>query len=396
MSDEAVLIAGAGIGGLAAALAIRAGGRRVSVVEKAERLEAVGAGLQLSPNSVHVLDALGLGSTVRAASFRPEAIRIMSMRTDREIAQVPLGSTAEQRYGAPYLTLHRGDLQSILLQAARQRDNLELRLGTGLRDATQDANGVTADLETASGNDRIQAGALIGADGVWSTVRRRVLGIRQAVYSGRTAYRAVLPIDQVPPEWQEVTGLWLGADAHVVHYPFQRGEGFNIVALVKESWEAEGWSEPASSDSLLAKFTHAPKGLRALLERPQAWLKWALCGMDPGSIWVEGRIALLGDAAHAMLPFVAQGASMAIEDATVLGQCLAGNGNAADALAAYEGKRRERADKVLRTARENDGIYHMGFPMSLARDAILSRISPARLLSRYDWLYGWQPDLARN
>ncbi|MBA5777627.1 FAD-dependent monooxygenase [Stappia sp. F7233] len=392
MSDVPLVIAGAGIGGLAAALHLGAGGRKIIIIEKAERLEAVGAGLQISPNALKVLQKLGLGSSIRAAAFRPEAISIRSMRNGREIAQVPLGMTIKRRHGAPYLVLHRADLQTTLLEATRQHDNIEVRLATRLVDAEQDADGVSLRLETSHGSDHLRADALIGADGVWSTVRRRILGLRQAVFSGRTAYRAVVDIEGVAETWRSTTGLWLGADAHVVHYPISAGKKLNIVVLVKERWEEETWSTPAGSETLLARFPNAPADLKALLQQPQGWLKWALCGMDPGSTWVDGRIGLLGDAAHAMLPFVAQGAAMAIEDAAILGQCFDRNENAAQALVAYEAARRERADRVLRVARDNDGIYHMGFPLSLARDAVLSRISPERLLSRYDWLYGWEAD----
>lgn len=392
MSGAPLVIAGAGIGGLAAALKLGAGGRRIVVLEKAERLEAVGAGLQLSPNAIKILQGLGLGSSLRSAGFQPQAISIRSMRNGREIARVPLGSAIEQRHGAPYLVIHRAALQTTLLEAVRQHDNIELRLATRLIDAKHDADGASLRLEGGTGGDHLRADALIGADGVWSTVRRRVLGLRQAVFSGRTAYRAVVDIAGADEPWRRTTGLWLGPDAHVVHYPISAGRQLNIVALVKERWEEETWSTPASSEALLERFQTAPAELKSLLGLSPGWLKWALCGMDPGSTWVEGRIGLLGDAAHAMLPFVAQGAAMAIEDAAILGKCFDRNDDAPSALAAYEAARRERADRVLRVARENDGIYHMGFPLSLARDAVLSRVSPERLLSRYDWLYGWEAD----
>ena len=392
MSDSPILIAGGGIGGLAAALAIVGTGQPVTIIERTAKLEAVGAGLQLSPNAVHVLRGLGLEDKLRAAAFRPEAIRLMSSRSGKQVARVPLGETIEQRHGAPYLLIHRADLQSILLEAIDAQSGANLRLGVSLRDAEQDETGVLAHLDTENGHDHLRASALIGADGVWSSVRRRVMKMRQATFTGRTAYRAVVPIDDVPEEWRDCTGLWMGAKAHVVHYPLQGGTTFNIVAIVQEEWEEEGWSTPAGKNRLLPRFTDWPKELVRLLDMPKSWLKWALCAMAPGDIRVEGRVALLGDAGHAMLPFVAQGAAMAIEDAAVLASCLRGADDVPSALSEYEEARRVRVDKVMRTASENDRIYHLGYPASLARDAVLARMPPEKMLARYDWLFGWKPE----
>lgn len=174
------------------------------------------------------------------------------------------------------------------------------------------------------------------------------MNIRQAVYSGRTAYRAVIPIDDVPKEWRDVTGLWMGRDAHVVHYPVSGGKQFNIVVIVKEDWREETWSAPADRGALLSRFARWSPRCRALLERPESWLKWALCGMDPGMRWVDGRIALLGDSAHAMLPFAAQGAAMSIEDADALARAVDTTRDVPEAFAAYESARHGRAERVMR------------------------------------------------
>ncbi|NRG18109.1 FAD-dependent monooxygenase [Rhizobiales bacterium] len=392
MSDTPILIAGGGIGGLVAGLAIASSERPVTIVERAGKLEAVGAGLQLSPNAVHVLRGLGLEKEIRAVAFRPEAIRIMSARSGKDVARVPLGDVIEQRHGAPYLLIHRGDLQNILLSAVEAHSGINLRLGASVRDAKQDEAGVMVNLETLEGSDHLRAGALIGADGVWSTVRRRVMKMRQAAFTGRTAYRAVVQIDDVPAGWRNCTGLWLGAKAHVVHYPIRGGAMFNIVAIVQEQWDEEGWSTPADKNKLLPRFADWPKELVQLLDLPESWLKWALCAMEPGDIRVEGRVALLGDAGHAMLPFVAQGAAMAIEDAAVLASCLQAADDVASGFSEYEEARRERVDKVMRTASDNDRIYHLGYPASLARDAVLGRITVEKMLSRYDWLFGWKAE----
>lgn len=390
---DPLIVAGAGIGGLAAAIALARRSVPVTVVERAETLEPVGSGLQLSPNAVHVLRGLGLEEALLRHAVAPRAICIQSGESGRRLAEIPLGDTAVSRYGAPYLVIHRADLQSVLLAGARALPGVTLTFGTELRDARQTAAGVRVTTESHAATDHLAAAGLVGADGVWSNVRRRVLGIRQAVYSGRTAYRAVVPIDDVPAVWRDVTGLWMGRDAHVVHYPVSGGTRFNIVVLVKEDWREETWSGAADRGALLARFAAWSPRCRALLETPDRWLKWALCGMDPGMRWVDGRIALLGDAAHAMLPFAAQGAAMSIEDADALARAVVASPDIPAAFAAYEAARHGRAERVMRLALDNDRIYHLGGLMALARDTVMRTLSPDRLLGRLDWLYGWRPPL---
>lgn len=394
---DRLFIAGAGIGGLTAALALSRRARPVTVIEQAATIEPVGSGLQLSPNAMHVLRDLGLEEALRRHAVAPRAIRIMSARTGSALAEIPLAEHVEQRYGAPYLVIHRADLQSVLLSAARASAGITLRLGTRLRDASQNAGAVKVELEQATDDgssshvDHHSGAGLIGADGVWSTVRRRVMNLRQAVFSGRTAYRAVIPADDVPQHWRDVTGLWLGAKAHVVHYPVSGGSQFNLVALVSEDWREEHWSAPADREALLRRFADWPAACRDLLARPPSWLKWALCGMDPGTDWVDGRVALMGDAAHAMLPFAAQGAGMSIEDGDALARAIDRIPDVPQALRSYQAERQNRAEKVVRLARANDRVYHMSGPMALARDAVMRGLPAGRLLARLDWLYGWRP-----
>ena len=394
-----IFIAGAGIGGLTAALSLSRRSRAVTVIEQADELRPVGSGLQLPPNTMQVLRDLGLEDALLPHVVAPRAIEVMTWRGDAPVAEIPLGALAEKRYGAPYLVIHRADLQAVLLKAARASAGITLRLGTRLRGAAQNSNRIKLELEQAAGEadgeiplDHDTGASLIGADGVWSTVRRRVMGLRAAAFSGRTAYRAVIPASDVPERWRNVTGLWLGPRAHVVHYPVSGGERFNLVALVEEDWQEEVWSGPADRSALLDRFRDWPGACRELLSLPSSWLKWALCSMDPGTSWVDGRFALLGDAAHAMLPFAAQGAAMAIEDAEALARHLdQGADDIPRALRAYESERQDRAERVMRLARSNDRIYHMSGPLALARDMVMRSLPSERLLARLDWLYGWRP-----
>lgn len=385
-----VAVVGAGIGGLTAALCLARAGYRVELIERTERLAEVGAGLQLSPNALRVLAGLGLLPEIEAKAAEPATVRIRSARNGRDLARVPLGPVARERYGLPYLVLHRADLQKVLLDAVSNTATITLTLGASLGEVADTGTGIEAGIITADGARRISACALIGADGVRSEVRQRVMKGPEARFSGRTAYRASLPANMVADELMTETGLWLGTKAHLVHYPVRSGREFNLVALVEENWDADGWSEPADRDALLSRFADWPAEIRAVMEIPDMWLRWALCAVDAGTPWAKGRIALLGDAAHAMLPFAAQGAAMAIEDAAVLGRLMQGAKDIPAALAAYQRQRQPRAAHVQEAASTNATIYHMSWPASLARDAVLKASSPERLLKRMDWIYGWR------
>jgi len=391
--DLPVVIAGAGIGGLSAALALAAAGHRVLVVEKAGVLVEVGAGLQLSPNACRVLDDLGVLDSLRPHAVAPRNIRIGSGRTGREIAKIELGDRITARHGAPYLVVHRADLQKALFDRAMTRDRIDIRLDSEVIDTGDTPDGtLQCHIRSGAVIAAVPARALIGADGVWSAIRGRVPGHRQANYTGLTAYRATLPAETVAGDLMADTGLWLGPNAHLVHYPIRAGREFNLVALVPETWTEEGWSAAADRATLLDHVRNWAPNVRSLLERPEAWLKWALCGVDAGGPWTGGRIALLGDAAHAMLPFAAQGAAMAIEDAAVLAHVLPPD--AADipaALKAYEATRRQRVKKVQETAAENGRIYHLGGPLAIGRDTVMRLMPPDRLSARQDWIYGWTP-----
>lgn len=387
-----VLIVGAGIAGLTTALALAGRGIRSVVLERAGHLEEVGAGLQLSPNASRILLGLGLGPDLERSVVRPDALVIREARRGDEIGRLPLGSAIDTAYGSPYWVVHRGDLQSALLSATAREPKIELHLGSVVESAVDGPDGVAVDAVIGATVGRFQGAALIGADGVWSTVRTRLIGGGPAIYSGRTAWRATFPAERWTgsADVRRSTGLWLGSDAHLVHYPIRAGREINLVAAVDDHWIDERWDVAGDSGDLLARFEGWPSVVGELLALPDAWRKWALCGAPRGTVWNKGRIVLIGDAAHGMLPFAAQGGAMAIEDAAVLARCLAtGRGSMERRLTDYVRRRRRRVDAVVSMASRNATIYHLSGAAASARNLAMRLMGSAGLRSRMDWIYGW-------
>ncbi len=364
------------------------------VVEQAARLEETGAGIQLSPNASRILIELGLGERLRPVVTVPTALRVLNAASGHEIASIPLAG-ADARYGAPYWAVHRGDLQAALAAAALRQPGVTVKLGQRMEDFITHPHGISVLTVGGAGTVDERGVALIAADGLWSRARERLGHTEPPRFSGRVAWRGLVPARLVAPEFREpLIHLWLGRDAHLVHYPVKAGSVINLVVITTDPWHQPGWSEAADRAELVPRLAvedWAPPA-RALVGLPEAWLKWALYERRPIRRWSKGLVALLGDAAHPMFPFLAQGAGMAIEDAVVAAQCLARTpDNPAGALRTYAAIRRERTRKVQRMAARNGTIYHLAGSLGWLRDHVMRAMGGARLMQHYDWIYDWRP-----
>lgn len=389
-----IIIAGAGIGGLTASLALAAKGYRIVVLEQAERLEEAGAGLQLSPNASRILIGLGLGPAISTHALVPEAVSVMSGLRGIELSRLPLTDAASSAANAPYWVVHRADLQAALVAQVNDHPDIELRLGTAFKDVANDEAEVVVGCGEGSSYRQEHAAALIGADGIWSSVRRQLFPDIKPGFSGRIAWRGIVEIERVHADpAPRCVQLWMGANAHLVIYPVTGGRKLNVVAITSGQWREPGWSAPAEAGEVLAQFT-APRWsetARAIVQAVPQWRKWALFTLPQQIEWTSGPTALLGDAAHAMLPFAAQGAGMAIEDAAVLASCL--DGRSTDipvALRHYSDLRQPRVKRVQRTAEQNGRIYHLSGPLAAARNLAMRAMGGPRLLARQNWIYDWR------
>jgi salicylate hydroxylase len=385
-----ILIAGAGIGGLAAAIALARAGFRPLVLERARQLAEIGAGIQLTPNASRALDRLGVLGAVRKRAVAAKRVIVGDGRSGSTLAESSLAD-AEARFGAPWLVTLRADLQHVLLEAAQDIVDIEIMYSAEVTDFAAHARGTTA-LVTRNGKSEEEIGiGLIGADGLWSKMRERLHGERAPVFHNLVAWRALLPARDLPPAFSEpVTRLWLGPKAHLVHYPVNDGTQINVVAIFRDAWRAESWNEPATISEipkLFERWSHMP---RDLLAAAKSFQRWALADREPLKRWGEGRVTLLGDAAHPTLPTLAQGAGAALEDAVAIARHLAHRDDPADAFRSYEAERAERTARMQRGARFNARIYHAGGPLRWARDLKL-RWDGEKLIDRNAWIYRYRP-----
>ena len=391
-----LVVAGGGIGGLAAALAASRAGCNVRVLERASAFSEVGAGVQLGPNVTRVLHAWGLNDALRSVAAFPARLQVRSAAGGDVLGELPLGQAMANRYGAPYATVHRADLHGLLIEALHQQADINMHADRALQSFSQSADAVK--LRTATGPD-IECDALIGADGLWSTVRQQMLGDGLPQRTGHLAYRALVSQAALPsPLRSNDVTVWLGQRLHVVQYPVRGGEQLNVVAFVHGEVEGDAgalidWDHGANRPDLLAALGGTCAGLRSLIEAIPAWRLWVMYDRPPmhgAHQHALGRVALLGDAAHPMRPYLAQGAGMAIEDAAELGNALL-QAKAVDfdvpaLLQRYALNRWQRNARVQKRALRNGHIFHAEGVMRWGRDASMKLLG-AKVLDM-PWLYG--------
>lgn len=382
-----ILVAGGGIGGLAAALALARTGRRVRVLERAREMREFGAGIQLGPNAFHALRRLGIDRAALDQAIYVDRLRLMNAMTAEQIMAVDLGDGFRTRFGYPYAVIHRGDLYNVLIDACRAQEGVEIRTGADVVGFDQDDGWVRA--HAADGDTHVGS-ALIGADGIWSRVRRALLGDAPPRVPGHTTFRSVIPTEAMPEalRWNDAT-LWAGDKCHIVHYPLSDYRLFNFAITAHDGATEAVSGGTVAEGEVDATFAHVHPTVRQIIRHGRDWKRWVLCDRDPTHHWVEGRVALLGDAAHPTLQYLAQGACMALEDAVCLGEALAFFGDDVEAgLLAYRDLRVPRtAEIVLRSRGMGEHVYHPGGARAALRDAVLRSKSDADLHEDLAWLY---------
>jgi 2-polyprenyl-6-methoxyphenol hydroxylase-like FAD-dependent oxidoreductase len=384
---QPILIAGGGIGGLAAAYALACKGFPVRVLEQASEFKELGAGIQLGPNIFRAVDKIGLKQALLADVWQPGALEMRCALTGRQVTRIPLDQRFTDRFQQPYAVTHRADIHAMFLKACQGNNLITLETQRQVEDFVQEDDGVTITLQTG---ERIRGRALIGCDGVWSKIREQIVGDGKPRVSGHIAYRAVLKRAEVPEDlWQPDVILWAGPRTHLVHYPLRRGELYNLVAVFHSDRYVEGWNAEADAELLWAHFKGQRPEVLRMLERIETWRMWVLCDREPVKDWAKGRVTLLGDAAHPMLQYLAQGACMATEDAVWLAEKVAERpDDLPAAFQAYVQQRYLRTARVQIMARIYGDFYHARGPAAELRDQMLGGRSAEQAYDGMDWLYG--------
>jgi 2-polyprenyl-6-methoxyphenol hydroxylase-like FAD-dependent oxidoreductase len=382
-----LLVVGGGIGGLAAALALAQKGVRTQVLEQAPEFKEVGAGIQLGPNVFRMFDVLGLTEAVNRFAVFPENLIMLDAISGEEVTRVPLDGRFRTRFNHPYALIYRPDLLSVLLEACRSSDLIELQTLRKVVAVDERGNGVTARTDDGRSYD---GAALIGADGLWSTIRQFIVGDGRPQVAGHVTYRAVLPTKDVPEHLRRWSmTFWAGEKVHFVIYPLRGGELYNLVAVFHSNRYEEGWDSFGDPAELHERFARTCEPVRTLLGKIESWRMWVLCDRPPVKNWSTGRMTLIGDAAHPMLQYLAQGACMAIEDAVCLADRVeSAQGDYAAAFEAYQAARYLRTGRVQIMARVYGEFYHASGVARELRNMMLSARTPEQSFEAMEWLYG--------
>lgn len=388
MTDDRVIVAGGGIGGLALATGLAQRGIPVLVLERSAQFGEIGAGIQLGPNAFHAFDYLGVGDAARAMAVYIDNLRLMDALSGEEITRIPLGDKFRARMGNPYAVVHRGELHGVFLKACRDSDIVELRTNSAVVGYDQDGRSVTARLQNGG---HVRGRALIGADGLWSKVREQMLDDGPPRVSGHTTYRSVIPTEKMPEDlrWNAAT-LWAGPKCHIVHYPLSGWKMFNLVVTYHNDAPEPVAGKPVDRDEVRRGFEHINPVARQVIDHGQDWKLWVLCDRDPVMTWTDGRVALLGDAAHPMLQYFAQGACMAMEDAVCLSAMFCEIPDDIEgSFRRYQDNRHLRTARVQLQSREiGEHVYHPSGAHAALRNAVMSARSPQDWYDQVDWLYG--------
>jgi len=382
------LIVGGGIGGLAAALGLAQKGIRSIVLEKAPKLGEIGAGIQLGPNAFHAFDYLGVGEAARGMAVYIDHLRLMDALSAEEITNIDLGDAFRRRFRNPYAVVHRGDLHGVFLRACEAHDLIEFRVASEVVGYDQDGASVTARL---AGGERLTGSFLIGADGLWSNIRKQLAHDGPPRVSGHTTYRSVIPTEQMPEDlrWNAAT-LWAGPKCHIVHYPLSGWKVFNLVVTYHNDAPEPVAGKPVTEAEVMRGFEHIHPRAQSIIRHGRDWKLWVLCDRDPMPRWVDGRVALLGDAAHPMMQYFAQGACMALEDAVCLSHLLERHSDdLAAGFAAYQRERFARTARVQLFSRAiGEHIYHPAGAHAAFRNAVMQAKSREDFYADLAWLYG--------
>jgi salicylate hydroxylase len=388
MAKPPILIAGAGLGGLTAALALMRRGHRVRIYEQALDLKEIGAGVQLGANGTRLLISVGLEEAMLKVVCVPQGREFRLWSTGQSWTPFDVGEESVQRFGAPYWMVHRGDFHAVLVDAVRRADPDAIRTGCGCIGFEQTESGAT--LLLANG-ERVEGEVLIGADGVHSRIRQQMFGDGKAQFTGIMAWRGLVPMEKLPPHQRRLVGNnWIGVGGHVVTYPLRRGELLNFVAVIeRDDWRVESWTEPGSKEECLRDLGRWHQDIHNIVHAIDIPYKWALLGREPLEHFAQGRVCVMGDAAHPTLPFLAQGANMALEDGVILARLLDTCADIPDALIRYENARLERTARIVRGSADNTKRFHNpALGSAEGATAYIEReFEPAKVRARYDWLY---------